>query len=35
MNVKKFLLLILFGISLASTAHSQMQHVQMRVEGMT
>jgi hypothetical protein len=35
MNTKKILFLILFCLALVSSAQAQIQHVQMRVEGMT
>jgi hypothetical protein len=35
MNSKKLALLVLFGAILGPLAQAQIQHVEMRVEGMT
>jgi hypothetical protein len=35
MEMRKFAVLILLGITLVPASHAQIKHVEMRVEGMT
>ena len=35
MNIRRLFALLALGIALGSFAHAQIQHVDMRVEGMT
>lgn len=35
MKVKKLALLLLFGVTLSLVSQAQIQHIEMRVEGMT
>jgi len=35
MNPKRFLLVLLFGCTIAPVSQAQIKHIEMRVEGMT
>ena len=35
MNIRNFALLLLIGVGLSVASQAQIQHVEMRVEGMT